>query len=225
MVRASRSGTLALQVLIVLLLACERSKPEDESRYEAYPATMPAPPPEMTAAEPSANQHLDAAHKNFAEKHLTEAADEIRSAADHLKQDAEHAPGEARKEMRAAIDGLDRAERELRSGALDSAEKLDRHLAKAHASLARFHSLKATDAWVGNNQRAAGRDIVTAVDELEAATTRLGHKFDKEDETFARHARSVGQKLAEGARVAERDVGITLRGLDREIDELIRSSQ
>ena len=222
MVRVSRCSTFALLVLTVLSSACQRSKHEKETRYEAAPATMPAPSAELTAAEPSASQHLDSAHENFAAKDLNQAAAEIRSAAERLKDDAKRAPGEARIEMRAAAKGLDRAEREVRNGTLKSVEKLDHEFAETNASLARFHSLRATDAWVARNERGAGREIVAAVEELETATRRLGHELDSESSTFARHASQVGHMLAEGARIADSDVGLVLRGLDREIDELFR---
>jgi hypothetical protein len=51
MVRALRCSTLALLVLTALLSACQRSKDKEETRYEAFPATMPAPTPVLTAAE------------------------------------------------------------------------------------------------------------------------------------------------------------------------------
>ena len=221
MVRASRCCTLALLVLSVLSSACQRSKHEKETRYEAAPATMPAPPT-VTAAEPDASQHLDTAHENFAAKNLDQAAEDIRSAADRLRQDARHAPGEARNEMRDAAKDLDRAAGDVRSGALNSAEKLDREMASASASLARFHALKATDAWVASKSRTAGNEILSAVAELETASRRFGHDLSNQEESFSSHARTVGQKLAEGVRVADKDVGVILRGLDREIDELFR---
>jgi hypothetical protein len=221
MVRALRCSTLALLVLTALLSACQR-KDKEETRYEAFPATMPAPTPVLTAAEAGASQHLNSAHENFVSKHLAEAADEIRSAADRLKADAKAAPGEARQEMRDAASGLDRVERDVRSGTLESVEKLDREFAEANASLARFHALRATDAWVGRDQRAAGREIVAAVDELEAGTRRLGHELSADASSFAHHAREMGHELVKGGRVADRDVGMILRGLDREIDALFR---
>jgi hypothetical protein len=221
MVRASRSSTFALLALTVLWSACQRSK-QKETRYEAAPATMPAPSAELTAAEPSASQHLDTAHENFVAKDLNQAANEMRAAAERLKDDAKRAPGEARKEMRDAAKALDRAERDVRNGTMKSVEKLDREFAETNASLARLHALRATDSWVARNERGTGREIVAAVNELENATRRLGHELDSEASTFAGHARVTGNQLAEGTRVADRDVALVLRGLDREIDQLFR---
>ena len=220
MMRAPRSSTLLLLGLS-MLSACQRSKREEEVRYDAAPATLPAPPA-LTASEVSTSQHLDAAHESFATKNLDDAASEIRSAVERLRRDAERAPREARKEMREAADGLEHVERDIRSGSQNSLETMDHALAKANASLARFHAMRATDSWVAAKQSIAGREIASAVAEIEIATRRLGHDLSSQEVTFARHAESVGHKLMDGTRVADRDVGLILKGLDREIDELFR---
>lgn len=213
--------TQVLLLPIVLLAACGRSKTE-ESTYTAPPTMMPSPAPSMTADDAGAASHINSAHQNFLKKDFAKSADEIRAASARLKQDAQNAPAEASKEMKEAAAALDRAETDVRAGAMTDISKLDHDLAKANASLARFHALQATDAWVARNSRDAGREIVSAVDQVEAATKRLGHQLSSEDASFSSHARSLGIQLIEGAQVAEHDVGVTLRGLDREIDSLFR---
>jgi hypothetical protein len=166
--------------------------------------------------------HLDAAHENLAKRDLQRAAQELGSAADRLKSSAENAPNEARQEMRDAASGLARIESDVRSGSLTSIETLDHHLAKANASLARYHYLRAVDAWVARQDQTTGREMVEAINHLETGSKRIGHDMRGAEASFSNHARGIGGTLAGGGRVAATDVDRTMKGLGREINELVQ---
>ncbi|MGH7461325.1 MAG: hypothetical protein ACREMA_09890 [Longimicrobiales bacterium] len=226
MTRIPTGNAQALLLIALVISACERRADERTSGYEAAPATVPAPvsvpaPTTVPAlSDEELSVHLDAAHDNFVKKELGKAGDELRSGAERLKQAAVNAPAGARKDLTDAADEIGKVEGDVRSGAMTSLETLDRHLARAGAALARMHYLRATDAWVAQDARTTGRELVAAADQLEAATRRLGHAVSAEAGSFANHARDLGHKLAEGAKVAESDIGVTMRGLGREIEKL-----
>jgi hypothetical protein len=212
------NSAASLFVLMALLAACERRP--DESSYEAAPATVPAPTVTPSSSITELYLHLDAAHENFAKRDLERAGNELLAAASGLKKAAEDAPTEARQDMLDAASGLESIERDARSGTATSIESLDHHLARANAALAHYHQLRATDAWVARNGRAAGRELVRAVDQWEMGSRRMGRDLTGDAEAFSDRARSVGEKLANGTRLSENEVGQVLKGVGREIDKL-----
>jgi hypothetical protein len=169
--------------------------------------------------------HLDAAHENFAKKDLARAGEELRTAAERLRLMAGQAPADVRKELEDAAHGLDRSEADIRGGAATTIESFDRRLARANASLARYHFARAKDARAKQDLRMAGREIQAAVDQLETGARRLGHALEGEAAAMGSHARSVGQQLAGGAQVVASDVDSTLTGLGREIDKLAQAAR
>jgi hypothetical protein len=222
MMRISSGSGRVLLTLVLLMVACERRSETGEARNGAAPARVPAPAPTVTPSSSVSelHVHLDAAHENYEKRDLERAGEELLAAATGLKQAAQDAPAEVRKDLLDAASGLERLERAAVSGTVTSMKSFDHTLARANASLARYHYLRATDAWVARNLQAAGREMERAVDQLETGSRRLGRDLTGEAESFSRHARSVGEQLARGAKLGENEVGQVLKGLGREIDKL-----
>ncbi len=133
---------------------------------------MPAPAAPGSFARPNGSDvelyvHLDEAHENFVKRDLETTATALRSAAGGLERAVENAPAEARQGLLDSAHGLERIERDVRAGAIISIESLDHNLAKANAALARYHYLRAVDAWVARQGPTTGLEMVSAVDQLE----------------------------------------------------------
>ena len=229
MARLSTRSARLLLLIAVVISACERRREEARvSEYETKPAAVPSVPAPATPSLTEPDQiyvHLDAAHEHFLKKDLAKAGDALKAAADRLKDAAEAAPAGSRKDLTDAAHGLEKIEGDVRSGAMTSIEQLDHRLAMASAALARYHYLRATDAWVAQDARATGNEIMAAVDRLEAGTKQMGHDMSSEAATFDVHAREVGKKLADGTKMTEADVGVVMTGLGREIDKLVKNAR
>jgi hypothetical protein len=78
---------------------------------------------------------------------------------------------------------------------------------------------------VAHDKRSAGREIVAAAEQLKRGFERLGEQLSGEAATFERHAEEVGRRLAEGAQIAEGEIGTLMRGLGREIDKLAQKAR
>jgi hypothetical protein len=215
------AGTLLLAVLV--FPACNREKKTREER-NVEPATMPAPgAPAESETTPSSR--LDAADKSFAKKDLDKAVEELRLAAIDLRNAAEHASAGARRDLLDAAHTLERAGNDIGNKTITTTDALERRLAAANASLAHFHYLRSLDAEAARDPKTAGREMIAALDELERGTKRLGHDVTGAAASFGDHARDVGRKLVRDGKIAESDIAMTMRGLKREIDQLVSETR
>lgn len=223
--QGSIPALLALTSIALAISGCDRQEsPRDEAAAAASPV------PALGAQEPSAQPperievsvELDQAHESFVKRDFDKVAESLRSAGTKLKTAAENAPADTRQVMRTSADALDRAAVDVRAGTIASVDAMDRKLAEANAALARVHHMQAMDAWTASDARAAGRELKSAADHVDAGTKRLGHDMKKGTAEAVRDAQRVGDALVRRADVSAIDVERTMKELGREIERLVK---
>jgi len=164
--------------------------------------------------------HYMRAFENFLKHDWEAAAAEIRKGAAFLKLEASRAAGDAKKELTASVQMLEKLADDIEKGAVRSAKDVQDVFAKAEHAVAKHHYLKAAEAWGKKSIKKAGHELQAAAVSLEHGFAWAGQKLEAGAVKVMDDTRHVAGKLIEGAGWVADEVGKAIEYLGRKIDML-----
>jgi hypothetical protein len=164
--------------------------------------------------------HFMRAFEHFLKHEWQAAAAEIRKGAGFLKLEAARAAADAKKELTAAVQMLEKLAGDVEKGAVRSAKDLQDVFAKAEHAVAKHHYLKAAEAWAKKWIKKAGHELRAAAVSLEHGFAWAGQKLEAIMIKSIDDARHIAEKLIEGVDWVAEEVGKTIEYLGKEIDKL-----
>jgi hypothetical protein len=180
---------------------------------------------EVTAWYPyvsSPNSHFQAAHDSFLSKEYKKASEEIRKGAAFVRLEAGSAVDQAKQDLQASEQELQRLAKEVEQGSVHDVQRLDRAFARASNSLALSHRIKAGEAWNKKELRKAGNELQAAATLLESGANWVGAEAKASVAATVRDTRLVAEELtAESSHVAQR-AGEAITALGKSIEDFGR---
>jgi hypothetical protein len=167
--------------------------------------------------EPS--HHFGLAHEHFLKKDYAKSAAEIRKGAGFVKLEMARSTDEGRKALADAAIRLEKLAESIESGSVNSVDEINAALAYAEQALAFHHELKAEKSWRSNDYVGAGHDLKAASISFKNSLKYTGVKVEAETDAAIKDANEIGQKLVEGARLADERIGAAMEMLGNKIDE------
>jgi hypothetical protein len=164
--------------------------------------------------------HFMRAFEHFLRHDWEAAAAEIRKGAAFLKLEATRAAADAKKELTASVQMLEKLASDIEKGAVRSAKDLQDVFAKAEHAVAKHHYLRAAEALANKWIKKAGHELQAAAVSLEHGFAWAGQKLEAGMIKVMDDARHIAGKLIEGAGWAADEVGKAIEYLGREIDKL-----
>jgi hypothetical protein len=169
-------------------------------------------------------QAFKKAHADFLKKESKAASEEIRRAAVLVKQEEEHAAIDAKKDLSAAYEELEKLASDVEKGRVASVKELDRVFVRAQYALARNYYLTASEAWISNETAKAGHNLKSAAGSLQRGLAWARHNVEAGTQKAIRDARETGDKLIAGAGWVKDEVDKGMADLVREINKFSRKA-
>lgn len=122
-------------------------------------------------------QSFDSARYDYRRSEEKSAAYEINKAVSWLGWAERHAMPETKAKLIEAATELKAVSKDLQSGNMYSAEKMDASLSKAASALSEWHYYRAKDWWGKSDAKHAGEDLVLAANYLQRAAESAHYQF------------------------------------------------
>ncbi|BBO32271.1 hypothetical protein PLANPX_1883 [Lacipirellula parvula] len=163
---------------------------------------------------------LDMARSHYRRNEESAAANEIDKATSWLKLAESTASPADKEKLTSVASELSTLAKDIRSGDIVAAEKLDGELGKAAQALAGWHYSRAKDAQGKNNDADAGHDLELAAAYLQHAANSAHVEFGPDVQEVITRTYRHGKLTSESATVQHDNLGKDLQQIEKAIHDL-----
>lgn len=163
---------------------------------------------------------FDAARTHYRRNEEKAAAGKIDQAVSWLKLAAGHAMPITKEKLTTAATDLEKVAKDLRSGNLTDAAKMDSALASASKALGEWHYFKAKESWGKSEEQDAGRDLAMAAEYLQHAANSAHYQFGPDTREVITKTYDHGKVASTTTHFDHNTLGTHLDGIKKAIKEL-----
>jgi len=165
------------------------------------------------------DHHFGLARKAFEEKDYATASKELLKCAGFVKLESMRAHGEDLRMLEDAVERFGELAAAVKTGDVESVQKLDDAYMHAELALAHHHQLLAVAAWNAQHPSEAGQDLKAASIHLENSLKYADKKTETDAKDAIDDANDLGDKLIAGTAIAADKVGKGMQSLGAKIED------
>jgi hypothetical protein len=163
---------------------------------------------------------LDAVSYHYRRGEEKAAANEIEKAVSWLEIAEGHAMPITKEKLTAAANELTKLAKDLRSGDIIAAARMNESLADAAQALAEWHFYRSKESWGKSEEVAAARELEMAAMYLQHAANSAHFQFGPETQKVIVETYSNGKVRTETRTVDHNTLGKHLQGIEKAVKEL-----
>ena len=163
-------------------------------------------------------QHFLTAKQDFLRKDNRAAAIQIRKGAEFLKLESNRTrDSDLKLNMLGAAHDLEQLAEEVKQGKVSDVDKLDRSFARAQLAMGEFLTSKAQESESRGQLEIAGKELISAFEQVKAANTWLGKNNNDLQQTQAK-VNALKDSLGSPNEAVSRNLSQAIATIDKQID-------